>query len=494
MFGNLNCFEVNGVAIKISPSLKNCTLQTELANAQRARNSHAEAALSKGTHDDIDSSQLASYHRLDILLRFSVEYLMTVGGGWGASTELHERQTQVLDIERLKKRTLHRKVFPGSLKMPPYCRIWQAASWWGSEQKCSGVGHWCDAAITRAPIKCKRIHRVTRVNFEVAWHCATGQGDMIPVKLMEVPSSGLLQVCRQKPVLLPRPPPPRRTVEGSAERRIRNPDPEEASACTGTMPLAKGIIEEHLGRIRQPYGRGCGFLLAQPNKFTKECIKVLNSRLIPSKVDGHLKYISCNHLCSDFIDSPGFPCSTTVTNERKVDHPGPKDNAVSLFNTGTPVNTTPETRVSRRLIVSLSPRSKLASGWVHLSPLPLQYLQYLMQTVCVCWGALAATDECLIISTPAVHSKKSIIKAWGIFQFDAQQAEPEIKGSYVSSTQTSLPEQASVQESLRKCLRKRLNRDRLDLQLVVPPPAHSLGAVEGAKLVSLFVRNVSGPL
>ncbi|KAK9969483.1 hypothetical protein ABG768_027657 [Culter alburnus] len=69
-----------------------------------------------------------------------------------------------------------------------------------------------------------------------------------------------------------------------------------------------------------------------------------------------------------------------------------------------------------------------------------------MQTVCVCWGALAATDECLIISTPAVHSKKSIIKAWGIFQFDAQQAEPEIKGSYVSSTQTSLPEQASVRE------------------------------------------------
>lgn len=33
-----------------------------------------------------------------------------------------------------------------------------------------------------------------------------------------------------------------------------------------------------------------------------------------------------------------------------------------------------------------------------------------------------------------------------IFQFDAQQAEPEIKGSYVSSTQTSLPEQASVRE------------------------------------------------
>ncbi|KAF4108899.1 hypothetical protein G5714_009972 [Onychostoma macrolepis] len=97
-------------------------------------------------------------------------------------------------------------------------------------------------------------------------------------------------------------------------------------------------------------------------------------------------------------------------------------------------------------MVSVSPRSKLASGWVHLSPLPLQNLKYLMQTVCVCWGALAATDECLIISTPAVHSKKSIIKAWGIFQFDAQQAEPEIKGSYVSSTQTSLPEQASVRE------------------------------------------------
>ncbi len=33
-----------------------------------------------------------------------------------------------------------------------------------------------------------------------------------------------------------------------------------------------------------------------------------------------------------------------------------------------------------------------------------------------------------------------------IFQFDAQQAESEIKGSYVSSTQTSLPEQASVRE------------------------------------------------
>lgn len=39
--------------------------------------------------------------------------------------------------------------------------------------------------------------------------------------------------------------------------------------------------------------------------------------------------------------------------------------------------------------------------------------KYHMQTVCVCYGALAATDECLIISTPAVHSKKSIIKAWG---------------------------------------------------------------------------------
>ncbi len=50
MFGNLNCFEVNGVAIKISPSLKNCTLQTELANAQRAENSHAEAALSSRAH------------------------------------------------------------------------------------------------------------------------------------------------------------------------------------------------------------------------------------------------------------------------------------------------------------------------------------------------------------------------------------------------------------------------------------------------------------
>lgn len=31
-----------------------------------------------------------------------------------------------------------------------------------------------------------------------------------------------------------------------------------------------------------------------------------------------------------------------------------------------------------------------------------------------------------------------------IFQFDAQQAKPEIKGSYVSATQTSLPEWAGV--------------------------------------------------
>ncbi|ROL41984.1 hypothetical protein DPX16_19833 [Anabarilius grahami] len=153
------------------------------------------------------------------------------------------------------------------------------------------------------------------------------------------------------------------------------------------MLLAKSIIEEHLGRIQQPYGRGSGFLLAQPNKFTKECIKI--------------------------PQIPGLPCSTTDTNERQVDHAGPEDDAVSLLNTGTLVNTTPATHVSSRLIVSVSPRSKLASGWVHLSPIPLQNLKYLMQTVCVCWGALAATDECLIISTPAVHSKKSIIKAWG---------------------------------------------------------------------------------
>lgn len=63
--------------------------------------------------DDIDSSQLASYHRLDIPLRFSVEYLMTVGGGWreGGSTKLHDRQTQVLDIERLKKKRYIAKSF-----------------------------------------------------------------------------------------------------------------------------------------------------------------------------------------------------------------------------------------------------------------------------------------------------------------------------------------------------------------------------------------------
>lgn len=59
----------------------------------------------------IDSSQLASYHRLDIRLRFSVEYLMTVGGGLGGYTELLERQTQGLDIERLKKKSYNAKSF-----------------------------------------------------------------------------------------------------------------------------------------------------------------------------------------------------------------------------------------------------------------------------------------------------------------------------------------------------------------------------------------------
>lgn len=28
--------------------------------------------------------------------------------------------------------------------------VLQAASWWGSEQKCSGVGHWCGAAISES--------------------------------------------------------------------------------------------------------------------------------------------------------------------------------------------------------------------------------------------------------------------------------------------------------------------------------------------------------
>lgn len=28
--------------------------------------------------------------------------------------------------------------------------VLQAASWWGSEQKCSGVGHWCDTAISES--------------------------------------------------------------------------------------------------------------------------------------------------------------------------------------------------------------------------------------------------------------------------------------------------------------------------------------------------------
>lgn len=112
--------------------------------------------------DDIDSSQLASYHRRDILLRFSVEYLMTVGGGWGASTELHERQTQVLDIERLKKRTLHRKVFPGSLKMAPYCRIWQVR---GSKSDVYSSALCCRHVLSEVAMKemCVRCLAVTRL-------------------------------------------------------------------------------------------------------------------------------------------------------------------------------------------------------------------------------------------------------------------------------------------------------------------------------------------
>lgn len=77
--------------------------------------------------DDIDSSQLASYHHLDISLRFSVEYLMTVGGGWreGGSTKSPRPPNSSAGYRTAEKETLHRKVFPGSLKMAPYRRIWQ---------------------------------------------------------------------------------------------------------------------------------------------------------------------------------------------------------------------------------------------------------------------------------------------------------------------------------------------------------------------------------
>lgn len=50
------------------------------------------------------------------------------------------------------------------------------------------------------------------------------------------------------------------------------------------------------------------------------------------------------------------------TNERQVDHAGPEDDAVSLFNTGSPVNTTPATHVSSRLIVSVFTAIKISIG------------------------------------------------------------------------------------------------------------------------------------
>lgn len=70
--------------------------------------------------------------------------------------------------------------------------------------------------------------------------------------------------------------------------------------------------------------------------------------------------------------------------------------------------------VTHQQTESASLWSKLEWDCAHLTTLPHQNLKYFYANhERVCWGAPAAPDEHLIISTPAEHTVWSIIKAWG---------------------------------------------------------------------------------
>lgn len=118
--------------------------------------------------DGIDSSQLASYHHLDIPLRFSVEYLMTVGGvcvGGGAVYRTPRAPNSRAGYRTAEKEKLRRKVFPGSLRMAPYRRIWQVQ---GSKSDVYSSALCCIHVLSEAAMK-ETCVRCLAVNLLAKW-------------------------------------------------------------------------------------------------------------------------------------------------------------------------------------------------------------------------------------------------------------------------------------------------------------------------------------